>query len=450
MTRLILLLVLVSGAISAPAAYAQRVALVIANSEYAAARALTNPPSDAQLIAGALEQAGFETVMLADNLGFDAFVSELREFRQIAQGADTALVYYAGHGMEGNGRNWLVPVDARLSDEADLPFQAIELQLAMEALSGAQLKIALLDACRNNPFANRWKGSTRSSAQGLAPVEVDDVLVIYAAAPGAVALDGKDGNSPFARSLARRIIQPGLPVQMLGGMVRDDVLAETSGRQRPFISASITGRPLYLVEGPGPDAPIASGTPGPLDSEADRAAWEATLKLDTISGYRTYLRQWPAGLFADYAAANVAQLLDPTANGGKVMSDNAGLISTRSPLADRYDVAASEPLPIDGIYTITSIDKRVRIEGGRAFAVDGWNHLGVLRIEPDQVVMTGLARDSDGTFEGFDQVLQAKATLKLRQDGNLDYRAATFPFPTNLVFERIGLDDPDAFEAWKR
>ncbi|MFL0357142.1 caspase domain-containing protein [Erythrobacter sp. GH1-10] len=440
MARFILLIAIGFGLVLAPAAHARQVALVIANSQYAATKSLTNPPSDAQLVAGALEQVGFETVTIANDLGFDEFVSQLRNFRQLAEGADTAVVYFAGHGIEGKGRNWLLPVDAAPSQEEDLPFEAIELQLAMEALSGARLKIALLDACRNNPFANNWSSTTRSTTQGLAPVEVDDVLVIYAAAPGAVAYDGKDGNSPFAKALARRLIQPGLPVQMLGGMVRDDVLAETKGRQRPFISASITGQPLYLVEGPQEAGAVAAP-----DSAADRAAWDAALALDSIAGYRTYLRQWPTGLFTEYARANVAQLLDPTAHGGKVTGSKRGLISARSALADRYDVPRSDPLAIDGIWTITSIDKRIRIEGGRAFAVDGWNHLGVLRVEPDQVVLTDLRSGDDGAFVGFDQVLQAKMTLKIRSDGNLDYRASTFPFPTKLVFNQIGVDDPDAF-----
>lgn len=229
---------------------AQKVALVIANSDYEHTSQLENPEADSKLVASSLREIGFDTVELATNLDQPTFLKRLRDFRSIADGADAALVYFAGHGVESNGRNWLIPTNATLATEKDMPFEAIELDRVLSTLAGAQLRIAVLDACRNNPFANRWTGNTRTVARGLAPLEVDDMLVIYAAAPGAFAFDGGDGNSPFALALARRIVQPGLPVQMLGGMVRDDVLQATDGEQRPFISASMTGRPLFLVEGP--------------------------------------------------------------------------------------------------------------------------------------------------------------------------------------------------------
>lgn len=135
-----------------PAA-AQKVALVIGNSDYASAGDLANPESDGALVARALREAGFDDVTVANDLDFSAFQATLRGFRDKARSADTALLYYAGHGIEGRGQNWLVPTDAALSREADLPYEAVELQLAMDALDGAQIKIAVLDACRNNPFA---------------------------------------------------------------------------------------------------------------------------------------------------------------------------------------------------------------------------------------------------------------------------------------------------------
>ena len=179
------------------AATAQRVALVIANSDYENTSQLANPAGDAALVAGALREAGFDTVEIATDLDQSAFNAALRDFSELAEGADAALVYYAGHGIESGGRNWLLPVDAKLERERDMRFEAIDLENVVDSLFGAKLRIVVLDACRNNPFANRWEGESRSVARGLAPLEIDDMLVIYAAAPGAFAFDGAEGNSPF-------------------------------------------------------------------------------------------------------------------------------------------------------------------------------------------------------------------------------------------------------------
>jgi hypothetical protein len=226
----------------------KRVALLIGNSDYANQSQLLNPGNDVRLIAESAKKAGFQTVTVKNDLGVREFQNALREFSRRAEGAEVALVYYAGHGMEANAKNWLVPVDAALNSDRDLPYEAIDLDHVMASIEGATLRMVVLDACRNNPFGRSWRAGSRAVGRGLAGLEVDDVLVIYAAAPGQVAADGAGGNSPFAKSLATRMVQPGLPVQMLGGVVRDDVLTATNGSQRPFISASITGTAFYLVD----------------------------------------------------------------------------------------------------------------------------------------------------------------------------------------------------------
>lgn len=453
-------------------AHARKVALVIANSGYEHTSQLANPQRDAGLISGALNQAGFDTVELVQDLDRDEFVDRLRRFRELADGADAALVYFAGHGIESAGRNWLLPTDATLNAEKDLPFEAVELQLVLNTLEGAKLRIAVLDACRNNPFANRWNSDNRSVSRGLAPLEIDDMLVIYAAAPGAFAYDGTDGNSPFALALARRIVQPGLPVQMLGGMVRDDVLVATDGDQRPFISASMTGRPLFLVEGPEtqmawltnlyakgeqdePDATVDFGAvvdsieatrsiAGTNPEWLDEQVWLEALKADTVPAYRAYLEQFPSGIYTRFAEANIAQLLDPTATGGEIDSETPWIISLGAALPGRYAVDLGAPLPIDGIWRISTNNKRIRIERGRAFAVDGWNHVLLFRVEPEQVTMTDIRREKAGEYLGRDILLGGDARMTLRADGNLDVRVATFPFPAKFVLIREGLDDPEA------
>lgn len=275
-----------------------------------------------------------------------------------------------------------------------------------------------------------------------------------------VAFDGDGAHSPFATSLARRILQPGLPVQMLGGIVRDDVLAATSGEQRPFISASITGQPIYLVDGPtgevsellalgesGNSAPIARQGPSRSRSvETDAAAWTAALELDTVEGYRAYLDQQPEGAYASFADANIEQILDPTALGGELRSSPRGLISFKSALPDRYAITGSKTLPIDGVWRLSTNGKRMRFDKGRAFAVDGWNFSLVFRVEPDQVTMRDLRQTVPGKYEGFDILLNAPGKLKVRKDGNLEVEIATWPFPTKFQMIRVAIDHPASLD----
>lgn len=227
----------------------RRVALVIANETYAIAGSLKNPKRDADIVAKALGKAGFRTVVAESDLNNVSFRKAVRDFRSLADGAEVALVYYAGHGIEAKGRNWLIPTDARLASERDLPYEAVDLDLVLASLDGASMRVVILDACRNNPLGRNWTTGVRSVSRGLEGLEVDDVLVIYAAAAGQTAADGVGANSPFATALARRLPEAGLPIQLLGGAVRDDVLAATGGVQRPFVSASVTGTPFYLVPG---------------------------------------------------------------------------------------------------------------------------------------------------------------------------------------------------------
>lgn len=225
-----------------------RVALIVANGKYQSTSQLTNPASDAQLVAESLKKVGFSSIEVRPDQSLAQFQTALREFRARATGAEVAMIYYAGHGIENGGRNWLIPVDAKLVAAEDLGYEAIDLDLLLSTIGGAKVRIAVVDACRNNPFAANWRAANRAVTNGLAKLEVDDVLVIFAAAPGQVAKDGNSGHSPFAEALAKRIPQPGLAVQLLGGKVRDDVLGATDGNQRPFISASMSGDAYYLVD----------------------------------------------------------------------------------------------------------------------------------------------------------------------------------------------------------
>jgi len=232
---------------AAPAHAQGRVALVIGESSYQRISPLANPGADANLVAGALARSGFD-VRLGLNLNKAALEAALEDFARAAQQADVATIYYAGHGLEAGGRNWLIPIDADITEAADMARAAVPFETLTRTLAGAKVKIVALDACRDNPFAARVaEGGTIN--RGLAEVEVDGYVVMYAAAVGAFALDGGT-NSPFALSFARWISEPNTDLRLLAGRIRDDVSAATGGRQRPFISASLPGTATVLTPAP--------------------------------------------------------------------------------------------------------------------------------------------------------------------------------------------------------
>jgi tetratricopeptide (TPR) repeat protein len=245
----------------------RRVALVIGNSAYRNVNPLANPRRDAGVVAASLRAVGFDTVMLTGDATHQMLIDALRAFADEAEQADWAAIYYAGHGIEVNGVNYLIPVDAKLSVDRDVQFEAIPLDQIMAALEGAKkLKLILLDACRDNPFTPQMRrtvrpeataGSTaggavasRSIGRGLAEVKVSGAtLVVYAAKHGQVALDGEGGDSPFAVALVQRIATPGVEINKIFRLVRDDVMEATAGRQEPYTYGSLPGREdFYFVQ----------------------------------------------------------------------------------------------------------------------------------------------------------------------------------------------------------
>jgi uncharacterized caspase-like protein len=232
----------------------RRIALVIGNSNYKNVSALTNPQNDAKLIAETLKQVGFTSVTLQLDLAKDAFIATLRKFAEQAEGADWAMVYYAGHGMEVGGSNYLIPVDAKIASDLDIGLDAVALDQVRNVVGRAKrLRLIVLDACRDNPFASQMRrtltASSRSVSRGLAPVEPEaGSLIVYAAKDGETALDGMGQNSPFATALAKNLRTPGLEVRRLFDTVRDDVLDATNQRQQPFSYGSLSGRQdFYFV-----------------------------------------------------------------------------------------------------------------------------------------------------------------------------------------------------------
>jgi hypothetical protein len=270
-TPAVLILCLMS--LGAWSAAPRRVALVIGNSTYADAPHLANPAADAKLVAGALRKAGFTDVDLQLDLNRATFEKALRAFQHKADGAEVALIYYAGHGLEVNGRNWLLPIDATLADERDLPYQGIDLDMVLGSVTEAQgLRVVVLDACRDNPFTRsirRISGTRGIANRGLADIEVTGTLVLYAQRAGQTALDGtgSSGDSPFATALAARLPERGVDIRLLVSQVRDDVLAATGGKQEPFSYGSLPGIELELV--PAAAAGSAPGVSPPATPARD-------------------------------------------------------------------------------------------------------------------------------------------------------------------------------------
>ncbi|MBR1087879.1 caspase family protein [Bradyrhizobium manausense] len=241
--------------ISGGASNGRRVALVIGNGAYRNVHALPNPPRDAKLIAGVLHDVGFQTVISVSDLTRDKFFDALKSFADEAEKADWAVVYYAGHGFEIGGVNYLVPVDAKLAVDKDAETQAVALEQVIAAVGAARkVRLVILDACRDNPFATSMQHtlSLKLVDKGFSNIEPGaGFMVVYAAKHGETAIDGDNGaDSPFSTALSREMKVPKVEIRKLFDIVRDDVWAATQHVQQPFTYGSPPGREdFYFVAG---------------------------------------------------------------------------------------------------------------------------------------------------------------------------------------------------------
>lgn len=277
--------------IATPALAEKRAALVIGNSGYQHAAALPNPANDARDMAAALTASGFEVVLGIDldRRGFD---DKVRAFTRLLEKADVALLYYAGHGLQVSGANFLVPVDARLETERDLDFETVRLDFVlrqMELGREGRTSIVFLDACRDNPLARNLARTmgTRSAAlgQGLAQVQTGvGTFIAYSTQPGNVALDGTGRNSPFTAALVRRVSEEGRSLTNTMIEVRKDVISETRGKQVPWDHSALTGEFYFRVAAAGAAGALgaagkgATGAGPAPGSGPDAAAMEARIR----------------------------------------------------------------------------------------------------------------------------------------------------------------------------
>jgi hypothetical protein len=240
------LLLLAWAGLVCPAFAEKRVALVVGNSNYAHVAHLNNPENDAQDLSVTLRTLGFD-VIYKINVDQRGLVSALEEFERKAIGADSALFFFAGHGLQHKGQNYLLPIDAEIEDEVSLKYNALAIDRVRDALEPASgVKIMILDACRNNPISDRLAvrsaGLTRSTSmtRGLARLDrTEGMVVAYATQADEVAQDGNGRNSPFSAALNRRLAEPNLEIATLFRRVAQDVYEQTGGKQRPELSISL-------------------------------------------------------------------------------------------------------------------------------------------------------------------------------------------------------------------
>lgn len=297
----------------APAFAEARVALVIGNGAYAKAGRLANPANDAHAIAGMLKAAGFDRVELHQDLGIRELRQVIGDFADTVRSTDTAVVYYAGHGIEVNGVNYLVPTDAVLNRDIDVPYEAYSIENLIQVLEPARrLRLVMLDACRDNPFVRSMKRTVgkRTVSRGLAAVEPVSVntVIAFAAKAGSFAIDGDGRNSPYATAILNNLATPGLDLRIAFGRVRDEVLKVTNNRQEPFLYGSLGGAEISIFPddaGGRPQAP-ASTSVMPVDRAAQ--VWMVTKDTVSIAVLEDFIKQFGNSPYGSMARARLDEL----------------------------------------------------------------------------------------------------------------------------------------------
>ena len=320
----------------------KRVALLIGNSNYQYVPQLANPANDVKLLASVFSQLDFE-VMEHQDLGRIGLIKAIRKFttKLRENGPDTVgFVFYAGHGLQVKGINYLVPVDAEIGDESDVDVYSVKANDLMQDLIsvGNGLNVIVLDSCRNNPY----KARTRSLSRGLARMDAPNgSLIAYATSPGHVAEDGETGNSPFTSALSQELNSPGTTIEVIMKRVRQHVFGTTNGRQLPWTSSSILGDfcPAGCETGPSGSVPASTSVP------KDRAhrAWVTIKDSKNPRILRSFAKKFPDSIYAEFASIKADDLRNRTTRGKPVskqliVAEKRELGATESEEHGRYFV----------------------------------------------------------------------------------------------------------------
>ena len=294
-------------------------------------------------MATALRAVGFDVVEGID-LGRTAMEERVRAFLNKAGAAKVALMFYAGHGLQVDGRNYLVPVDARLESASDLNFGTVELDKILASLDDpARANIIILDACRDNPLARSFASRTRSAAvgTGLAAYTAlgTGTLIAFSTAPGKVAADGQGANSPFTEALTRHLRTPGLEVRQMLTRVRNEVATATGEKQVPWDNSSLRGD-VYLAGVPGGQV-AAPAAPAVAVPAADETTWNFVKDTKDPDQLRRFIEQFPTSARRSEAAARLLAL------------EQAKVAVVAPPVAPATPPAAA-PQPAVGVYPAAS------------------------------------------------------------------------------------------------
>jgi uncharacterized caspase-like protein len=328
---------------SQPASAERRVALVMGNSAYQNVGRLANPVGDSDAISATFRSAGFDVVELRHDLKVNDMRRALRDFSDSVRKADVAIIYFAGHGIEIDGTNYVIPVDAVLERDIDVFDEAITLDRLLAVIESAtQLRLIILDACRDNPFDKTMKRTTLSRAvgRGFAKVEPSspNTLIAFAAKAGSTASDGQGKNSPFTAALVKYLPRPGLDLRKALGFARDEVLKATNNRQEPFIYGSLGGNDVPLV----PAAPSPPAVASPPDPGAPiRRDYELAERIGTKPVWDSFISNYPSGFYTDLAKAQRDKLAAEAATVAATEKAKAALVEQKR-LADEGAKAAEQ------------------------------------------------------------------------------------------------------------
>ena len=415
--------ILATALASTAASAEKRVALIIGNSSYQSVPQLPNPSRDATSVAKMFRDAGFESVDIQLNVGNLEFKRAIRKFETTADQADIAVVYYAGHGLEIGGTNYLIPTDARLASDRDADDEAILLERLVSSADGAKrLRLVILDACRDNPFTNSMrrerKIANRAVVSGLGKVEPTstDTLIAYAAKAGSTADDGDGQHSPFTTAVLKNLTVPGLDVRLAFGRVRDEVLKITSNRQEPFVYGSLGGGNIALVPAPAaaPEAPIS-------DVKAD---YELVQKIGSKRAWEVFLGTHPTGFYADLARAQIESLNNQSSQG------NVNLAALPLPAAPSRDTPTKESLEWDRVKDATDpalLQRFIKRYPDAPLAISAQQRLEVLKKaaqEREQQLQAEREAARKAADEALRQAEQRKAELAAAKKREDDERRA--------------------------
>ena len=306
-----------------------RIALLVGNGAYSSVEALDNPVPDADLMAATLEERGFRVTLLTDanQIALNRAIAQFgRDLRDAGPDA-TGLFYYAGHAVQSFGNNYLLPTDASLTDAADLSLVAVPAQAVLRQMFSARNRtnIVILDACRNNPFQAIPDLDDNGLAEMKAPT---GTFLSYATAPGSVALDGSEGNSPFTTALAREITVPGTPIEQVFKNVRVDVIDATGGRQTPWDTSSLTHDFFF--------------TPGQAMTEAEQSElqlWESLKDSTDPVPVVLFIRGYPDSKYAPQARALLEKIINSE------LDEAEDVAAAATPLAETAAPTPSDPAP---------------------------------------------------------------------------------------------------------